>query len=390
MAAVTERPIRVARVIARMNVGGPALLVTTLTEDLPNDLFEQRLFIGNVGPGEDDYLELHGISLEATVVPGLGRSVRPFDDLRAFWFLCKEFRRFRPDIVDTHTAKAGVLGRLAARVTGGRRVQVVHTFHGHLLNGYFRPGIRTAVVWVERLLARMSNRLVSVGASVRDELLAAGIGRRDQYQVVPPAVPVLSAPIDRAPARAALQLDSDRPIVAFVGRLTHIKRPDRLIEAMSLVCAELPDAQLVIAGDGDLFEDTKAQARSLGDQVLFLGFRSDVQTILAAADVVVLTSDNEGMPVSLIEAAACGRACVTTDVGSAKEVVLDHVTGLVVEKDAAAVARALLAILGDATMRDGFEQAAVSHARQCFSRERLSSDMAGIYESLVRPGDLQR
>jgi hypothetical protein len=167
-------PVRVLRLIARMNVGGPALQVVALQRGLDPERFESRLLIGEPGEGEADYLQLRAPDVEATLVPGLGRSIRAAGDARALAAVIGEIRRFRPDIVHTHTAKAGVLGRIAAGVT--RVPHVVHTFHGHLLHGYFGAAGRRAVVTTERVLARRTDVLAAVGAQVRDDLLAAGIG----------------------------------------------------------------------------------------------------------------------------------------------------------------------------------------------------------------------
>src|SRR3954467_15699358 len=169
-----------------MNVGGPALQVTGLVQGMNADRFDHRLLTGSVGPGEADYVELRAPGLPLTKVVGLGRSPRPLDDARALRMLVHEMRAFRPHIVHTHTAKAGVLGRTAATIT--RVPALVHTFHGHLLHGYFSPAVTRAVVQTERLLARRTDRLVSVGARVRDDLLAAGVGKASQYTVVAPGI----------------------------------------------------------------------------------------------------------------------------------------------------------------------------------------------------------
>ncbi|MDT7539995.1 MAG: hypothetical protein QOI82_3580, partial [Actinomycetota bacterium] len=182
MVPVRSRRVRVLRVIARMNVGGPALQVTALTLELDPARFEHRLLTGSVGPDEADYVELRAPGLPLTRVAGLGRSPRPLDDLRALRALIRHMRDFRPDIVHTHTAKAGVLGRVAARIA--RVPATVHTFHGHLLHGYFSTAVTRLVILTERALARRTDRLVAVGAQVRDELLAAGIGTPAQYAVV--------------------------------------------------------------------------------------------------------------------------------------------------------------------------------------------------------------
>lgn len=373
------RPIRVLRIIARMNVGGPAWQVSVLTRGLNRDRFESRLIAGDVGEGEANFIDLRDPDLPVTSIPVLGRTVRFGDDLRAFMSIRKVIRAYQPDIVHTHTAKAGLLGRIAA-ATCGIRVRV-HTFHGHVLHGYFNKWVVRVVRIVERLLARQTSVLITVGTQVRDDLIGAGIGRADQYVVIPPGV-ALSVLPDRVTARGELDLPIDQPVVLFVGRLTSIKRPDRLIEAMGLVLQRCPDVILAIAGEGDLLEETRVLAEPLGPSVRFLGWRCDVYCLYAAADFMVLTSDNEGMPVTLIEAAMAGVPSVTTDVGSAREVVLNDVTGIVVESSASAVAGGLLRLL-DGDLRDRMGTAARARAETEFCTQRLIADHEALYERLL-------
>ncbi|MFB9840081.1 glycosyltransferase, partial [Actinoallomurus acaciae] len=197
----TGERIRVMRIIARMNVGGPALQASVLMRGLDQELFDQRLYTGTVEPGEADYLDLRARDVAPHRVATLGRSIRPTDDARAVASLVAEMRRFRPHIVHTHTAKAGLLGRTAAVLA--RVPTRVHTYHGHLLYGYFSPAKTKMVVHSERMSARLCDRLIAVGTRVRDELVAAGIGRAEQYAVVPPGTE-LGPPPDRASARLAL------------------------------------------------------------------------------------------------------------------------------------------------------------------------------------------
>lgn len=353
---------RVVHVIARMNVGGPAALLVNLLEGLP----EQALLTGDVDPGEADHLALRSPSTAFTRIPGLGRAPQPGDDLRALGHLVHELRRRQPDIVHTHTAKAGALGRTAARLAGVP--QVVHTFHGHLLQGYFGPTVTQAVVRAERLLARRTDRIVAVGVQVRDDLLAAGIGRPEQYVVIPPGISV-AAPPSRADARARLNLSADAAVVATVSRLTHVKRPDRLLD----VARRLPDVVFLIAGDGPLLEECRSTASS---NVRFLGWRRDVETVHAAADVALLTSDNEGMPVTLVEAALCGTPAVSTDVGSAREVVV----GAVVASDADALAAGIRRVLAEDL---GGRAAAEAHRR--FGVPAMLAAHERLYADLTQP-----
>jgi glycosyltransferase involved in cell wall biosynthesis len=351
---------RVVHVIARMNVGGPAELLVQLLEHLP----EHELLTGEVDSGEADHLELRAPDTPFARVPGLGRSPRLGNDLRALAFLTRELRRRRPDLVHTHTAKAGALGRVAAGIA--RVPAVVHTFHGHLLHGYFSPLVTRAVITTERTLARRTDRLVAVGARVRDDLLAAGIGRTEQYTVIPPGIQ-LPPPPSRAEARQRLGLPHDATVVASVGRLIQVKRPDRMLA----VAALLPDVTFVVAGEGPLLDRTREDAPG---NVRFLGWRSDVETVWAAADVALLTSDNEGMPVSLVEAALCGTPAVATDVGSVAEVVIGEVTATHPAALAAAVRRVLAQDLGPQAMLS---------ARERFGVDAMVSSHAALYDEVT-------
>jgi glycosyltransferase involved in cell wall biosynthesis len=295
-----------------------------LTRGLENGEFTSQLVCGEISEGEADFLALRDPELPVTRVRTLGRSLNAFDDVRAFWQLLSIMQKTKPQIVHTHTAKAGVLGRIAAILT---RVPIrVHTFHGHVLHGYFSPLVTRVFIQIERVLSRFTHGIVSVGSQVRDDLLAVGIGTPEKYTVIAPGV-ARGEIVSKNFARKSLGVDPEAQVALFIGRLTQIKRPDRLLEAFDLVLKEVPSAVLLMAGEGELFESTKAMGEHFGESVRFLGWRSDLATLFAASDVAVLSSDNEGMPVTLIEASMAGVPCVTTDVGSAREVVLDNETG---------------------------------------------------------------
>ena len=372
---------RVLRVIARMNVGGPAWQVSVLTRGLDPDRYVTKLLCGEVEDTEADYVELRDPSLPVHRVPSLGREVRFIDDIRSLRILWREIRAFRPDIIHTHTAKAGVLGRLVAIVA---RVPIrVHTFHGHLLYGYFSP-LRSRLVRVlESVLARWTTVLSAVGEKTRDELLAAGIGRPEQYSVIAPGVKFESIPEQRQ-SRDRFGLPFDVPILLFVGRLTQVKRPDRLIETMNILLKRVPEAVLVVAGGGELLEKTRLDASPLGDSVRFLGWCAEITELYAAADVAVICSDNEGMPVTLIEAALIGLPAVATDVGSVREVVVDGETGLLVEPTAEAVAEGVVRLFEDAELRLRLGNEASRRAACRFGVDRLVREHDDLYQRFVR------
>jgi glycosyltransferase involved in cell wall biosynthesis len=378
--AHSAAPLRVMRVVARMNVGGPALQSVMLMRGLPSDRFEQRLYTGFVEPDEADYVDLRAPGLTVHRLPTLGRRIRPADDVRALAALTAEMRRFRPHIVHTHTFKAGTLGRVAAALAHvpGR----VHTFHGHLLKGYFPPRTVRLISLTESFLARRTDRLIAVGDRVRDDLLAAGIGRAGQYTVVPPGTSLKPLP-PRQAAREQLGLPADGKVVAYVGRLTRIKRPDRLVAVAREVIAAMPGVTFAICGDGELGAKLSAGAHALGPSMRLLGWRADVETVYAAADMVLLTSDNEGMPVSLIEAGLAGVPAVATNVGSVAEVVKDGSTGLLTRCDADDLAQSVLRLLRDDRLRCQMSAAATSWTRERFGAERLVADVQRVYEAIA-------
>jgi glycosyltransferase involved in cell wall biosynthesis len=368
------------RVIARMNVGGPAVQVSGLMRHLPEDEFEHRLYTGWCAEDEADYLETQARDLQAIRVEGLGRAVRPGDDARALQQLVGAMRAFRPHIIHTHTAKAGVLGRIAAKWAGVGSA-TVHTFHGHLLHGYFSPAKTRAVIQVERALARGTDRLVAVGEQVCDDLLAAGIGRSEQFAVIPPGLE-LPASRPRDVLHAEFGLDPHAPVVAFIGRLTAIKRPDRFVEVVSRVHAQRPDVQFLVAGEGDQSHVIQEAVQSL--PITHLGWRDDVQDVLAASDLVLLTSDNEGTPLSLIQAALTGLPVVATDVGSVHDVVVRGETGLLTGADPGEIAKAVLRLVDDPIESRAMGASAAGRAQRLYGVARLADDHAALYQSIAR------
>ncbi|WP_327588924.1 glycosyltransferase [Nonomuraea sp. NBC_00507] len=378
----SDSPIRIMEIIARLNVGGPATQVTGLCERLNQAVFDHRLYTGHVEADERDHLDLKASTVRVRRVAGLGRAVKPLDDYRALSELMAAMREFRPHVVHTRTAKAGALGRLASLLSGVGAARV-HVFHGHLLHGYFSPVKRALYVRSERFLASRSDRLVTVGSRVRDDLLEAGIGRPEQYVVIRPGVRLGPVP-DRATARLALGLLPDAPVVAYVGRLTHIKRPDRFVMAARAVLQRVPDCHFVICGGGELQEQVERSVQSMRQSFHLLGWRKDVETVYAAADVVLLTSDNEGTPLTLIEAGMVGTPSVSTRVGSVAEIVKDGETGLLASNDVGELAEKTARLLTDPMLARRLGEAARDWTNASFSVERLVADTEALYRSLVQ------
>ncbi len=382
------RRIRVLRVIARLNVGGPAIHATILASRLNANRFESLLATGHEEANEGSYLELTGIRLDRVVhIPGLGREIRGGRDARALLGLIRLIRQFRPHILHTHTAKAGALGRVAALLTGVP--VVVHTYHGHVLSGYFSARKNRMIAAVERLLARRTTCLLTVSDSVRRELLAYGIGESDRLKVLPLGLDLerfRQPSAGRGMLRRALGLPEDVPVVTIVARLVPIKAHNMLIEAAGrLVRSGLP-VQFVIVGDGECRAAVEQQIRALNLQgrVHLLGWRSDLPAIYADSDIAVLTSRNEGTPVSLIEAMAAGVPVVATSVGGVPDVVRHGVDGLLVASgDVAGFAEAIRQLVNEPHLRESFGRAARDRVYPAFSSARLIADVEQLYETLM-------
>jgi len=374
--------VRLLRVITRLNIGGPARQALMLHRALPGLGYTCQLVSG--APQREEGAFPPPAERYRLVEP-LRRETDFAADARAIRQLTALMRRWEPDIVHTHTTTAGGLGRIAGR--WARVPILVHTFHGHVLSGYLSAPQTRLLLEAERFLARRTDALISVSERVRDELLALGIGREEQWRVVPLGLELgdlLAGPALAAPSRAALGLPEGGPVIGIVGRLVAIKDHETFLAMAARVADEHPDATFVVAGDGDLRGRLEARAQALvGDRVRFLSWVTDLPVLYGALDVVVLTSRNEGTPVALIEAGAAGRPSVATRVGGVPEVVRDGETGFVVPAgDPAALAARVETLLASPDMAAGMGRAAREWVRSRFSAERLVTDLDALYREL--------
>jgi glycosyltransferase involved in cell wall biosynthesis len=372
--------VKVMQIIARMNVGGPAVIVAELMRGLDKSTFNQVLVTGYCDENEADYLDTVATDIKATRIAGLGRSVSLLADLKAFFGLVSLIRKLKPDVIHTHTAKAGVLGRLASLFAGRGAVRV-HTYHGHLLHGYFSSSITKVVVLIEKFLAVRTSVLIAIGTKVRDDLVAAGIGRANKYRVFFPGLPA-PKPMAKAAAQSALGIGTESLYITFVGRLTQIKRPDRLLDVAKECKARGIDVRFLVAGEGELFESSKLRCRRENLNVSFFGWRNDIDQIFAASDIAILTSDNEGIPLTLIQAAQAGLPIVATNVGSISDIVINESNGYLTGANAVEMADAIEKLVRDAQLRKLMGEAGKARADQYFSLERMLKDHSDLYRSL--------
>lgn len=406
------RPIRILRMIARLNVGGPAKHVVWLTEALNNDEFETTLVTGVVPPGEQDmsgFAAQHGVKPE--IIREMSREISPADVVtigRAYRLM----RRLKPDVVHTHTAKAGTVGRLAGFlyrfVTPGtligrpRRVRFIHTYHGHIFHSYYGPAKTRLFLAIERFLARVNTHRILVLSEqqlheLRDEFR---IGKPEQFAVVRLGIDLedcRGSAGDRASLRSELGIADSAVVIGIVGRLTAIKNHEMFLRVAALFPSDA--AKFVIYGDGADRTTLEKRVRELAiaDRVVFAGTREPA-TIYASADIIALTSLNEGTPLTLIEAMANGRPIVSTAVGGVVDLlgrIVETVAdgdrayeirerGITVRSgDAPSFVTALHRMMSDEPLRRGFASSGSTYAAQTYSKERLTADIMRVTRELT-------
>src|ERR1043165_3902710 len=407
--------MKILRVIARLNVGGPARHVVWLTEGLKSMGHETVLIAGVVPPGEEDMTYIaEAAGIEPITIPEMSREVSA-KDLLATWRIYRLMLRERPDIVHTHTAKAGTVGRLAAlmyrwltpsvAIGRPRRCHFVHTFHGHVFHSYYGPAKTKKFFIIERLLRRATNRIVVVSEQQRREINEGfRVGRREQFEVIP-----LGLDLDafshwksrRSQARAEMHAPEDEMLIGIVGRLTEVKNHEMFLSAATrtkeLMAAQNLSTRLrfVLIGDGRLRGSLESKARELGlmDNVAFLGTRNDLENVYPALDIVALTSLNEGTPLTLIEAMANERPVIATAVGGVIDLIGPAISSgdgyticehgiSVTSGDVESFARGLVRLLTDGPLRTRLSESSKDFVYVNYGKARLIRDISDLYERL--------
>ena len=402
--------MKILRIIARLNVGGPARHVVWLTEALNDDEFQTTLAAGSVPPGEDDmgyFAQEHNV--EPKIIQEMSREISS-SDLRSLWKIYRLIKAEKPNIIHTHTAKAGTLGRAAgflykwlvpSALTGRpRKVRVVHTFHGHVFHSYYSPAKTKIFLAIERLLARFAtDRIIVISKQQREEISSTfRVGRPAQFDVIPLGIEVdtLQTRADsRERVRGEMGLDANEIAIGFVGRLTEIKNISLLLQTARLFLDNV-NVKFFIVGDGHMRAEleTEAQSLGLGDKVIFLGSRTNISEIYGALDIVALTSLNEGTPLSLIEAMAAGVPVISTGVGGVRDLlgdVMKHGDGFLVCERGIRIdtfvpedhKNGLQYLIDNDESRERLAEHGQKFVLASYGKERLISDIKGLYRNLT-------
>lgn len=407
----TDSLIRVARIIDRLNVGGPAKHVTWLTAGLSEDEFETVLITGSVPTSECDMSYFaRAAGLEPLIFTEMNRELS-WRDVFVIWKLWQEFRRLKPQIIHTHKAKAGATGRIAAMLykwitpslllLRPRSCRVVHTYHGHIFHSYYGNLKTKLFLTIERMLAWLcTDRIITISEQQRHEINEVfRVGRRRQFDVIPLGIDLDERKAEHGKLRRLIGVADDVTLIGSVGRLCEVKNHSMLLETAARLKQNGVKAHFVIIGDGHLREALEAQAieLNLGDCVSFIGFRDDVISLYADVDIVALTSLNEGTPLTLIEAMSCGVPVASTGVGGVVDLmglqrdsgqsfsgfnVCDHgVTAP--SRDVEAYSRALQFLIERPERRRKMGRQGQAFVRTCLSKERLIADIETLYHELA-------
>lgn len=399
--------MKIVRIIARLNVGGPARHVVWLTKELNNTDFQSVLIAGTIPEGEEDmgwFADENGV--KPIFIEEMSRELSP-KDIVSLWKVYREIKKAKPDIIHTHTAKAGTIGRIAGffyRLFSRKKVKIIHTFHGHIFHSYY-GNLKTKIfLFIEKTLARFAtDKIITISQRQFEEIHEEfGIGKREQFEIIPLGIDLdkfAEAAAKRNILREEIGAKTDEILVGFVGRLTEIKNVPLLLKVAETYQNKrdksFPKLKFLIIGDGNLREELEAEAAKLKltDTVKFLGNRNDADVFYAGLDIVALVSLNEGTPLSLIEAMANGKAIISTSVGG----VIDLLDEIIEEKngykvcerglraesnDAEGFFQGLMYLAENKDLRAEMSANGIDFVRKNYAKERLFKDIRQLYEKL--------
>jgi len=364
--------MKVLHIITRMNTGGPAVFLDHLTNAM-NDLGTQSIIVcGYCESNEADYTETHKLNSDLFKIKTLHRSLNPFDDLKAFFALRRLIREINPDLVNTHTSKAGVLGRIAAKSIR-RKIPVVHTYHGHLIYGYFAKYKSFIFTLIEKFLAQFTDAAVCITKETQDSLLKLKIGRGLKWQVIRLGIPIGNVIKTSSKGSSKIKL-------LWVGRFTDIKDPFYAISVISELEEISPGQyEMQMVGGGELLEKSKELAIQL--PVTFTGWLDNPFENINNFDLLLLTSKNEGMGLVMLEAARLNKASVARNVGGVTEFLENNVNGLTVNGTPKTMAKQITKLSIEEINKLG--NAARSEFLKNFTDTRLAKEYFDLYQSLA-------
>jgi glycosyltransferase involved in cell wall biosynthesis len=409
MSGVAEKKLKIIRIIARLNVGGPARHVVWLTDALNDTNYSSVLIAGSVPEGEEDmsyFARQHGV--EPIYIEEMSRELSP-KDIVSLWKVFKTIWREKPDIIHTHTAKAGTIGRaagLAYKLLSFRKVVLIHTYHGHIFHSYYGAAKTKLFLFIEKTLARFAtDRIITISDQQFKEIHSDfGVGKTRQFSVIRLGLDLKAfedSELRRSVFRDEIGIQEDEIAVALVGRLTEIKNHSFFLRVAKLYkdtkTSDFPDLKFVIIGDGNLRTELEAEAKALeiDDLVMFTGNRDDTPTFYPGLDIIALTSRNEGTPLSLIEGMANSRAVISTPVGGVVDLAGDLVNEttdykicqravLANGENPEGFLNGLIALAADPVLRQEMGSRGVRFVKDTYSKDALVSNIRNLYQEVAK------
>jgi glycosyltransferase involved in cell wall biosynthesis len=372
--------IRVVSIISRMTVGGPALLIDGLIKGLPGEDFDHHLITGVCAANEIDYLDRHSelnnfIAIHK--IESMSRSLLPIQDFRTLITTIRILHKIKPDIVHTHTSKAGIIGRLAT-IIASPKSRIVHTFHGHLLYGYFSPFKTKFVVILEKLLSRVTDVLIAVTSQIKQDLRDAGIGINNHWEIIHPGV-------NKVKRKNIVRLNEAQKHLVWIGRFTDIKNPKLAIEIMEILDkSNNLKVSLTMVGDGELLSDMRVIAFEKKLPIEFVGWQTDVYPFLQNSDALLLTSKNEGLPIVMLEAASMGIPTFCTDVGGVNSFITDGITGFLIDQNPELASKYISSALSNSEVMRSADLESGKKYQAGFSMDYFVKAHCKLYKFLVR------
>jgi glycosyltransferase involved in cell wall biosynthesis len=398
---------RVLRILNRLVIGGPSKNAVYLTKYMQPD-FETLLVIGGREDHEQDAdFLVTSLGIEPYCIPEMKRPISITDDRAAYLKLKKIIKEFKPDIVHTHAAKSGALGRLAAKHCGVP--VIVHTFHGHIFHSYFNSFKTKLFIKAEQWFAGFTDAIIAISDVQKKELAEDfKIAPAEKFSIIPLGLDLENFITDQESKRKRFRnefgLDNETIAIGIIGRLVPVKNHNLFLKGFKKLLDRTDrKVKAFIIGDGECREDIEQKAKVLGisfskhtdtvhpHPLIFTSWRTDVDTVCAGVDIIALTSLNEGTPVSLIEAQAAGKAIVSTRVGGIADVVLENKTALLSDiEDENSFADNLIKLVNDDSLRRMFQSEGKNHVLVKYSYQRLVADMRNLYYELLAKKSLSK
>ncbi len=374
--------VKIVSVVSRMNVGGVATLLLGFVESLDQNIFEHTLITGVCEDNEIDLVRKTDFKGNIIYLPRMKKSIGIVNDLIAIYQIRKILYELKPDVVHTHTSKAGVIGRISV-LTLFRKPYLVHSFHGHVLNGYFSKLKSLLILGIEKFLSKKTDILVADSKHVKADLLAKGIGSHSVWKVVPPGIRKLPK-TDLRTSRDQILIPQDVFLICWIGRFTKIKNPFLAVE--SFIKFEQKASKkvlLLMVGDGELFEPVSNLVKQVNSNIKLVGWKTDVSVYMAAADLLLLTSLKEGFGLVVAEAGWYGRPTLSTKSGGVNEFIIDGVTGFLVDSTSDQIAISLLNLLNDQKLLAEVGKKAKAQTIKSYSSEIFAKKHQQIYLDLI-------